>query len=207
VEYTGRFFVRQIHQILNHLKITTVTLVGNSLGGILALLYALVHPEGVNGLVLVASGGFHQWTEKQRADALSRFSKENLTKLSPARHEKLFFPLFVNGDSEVRTRYIEKQNAKLTRPDFPAYVNSLHSSVNVALDEILLDRLDEIEARVLLLHGEKDQVLLRAWTERALPIFKSAELKVIPGCGHVPQLERPAEVVKAIEAFTASLRS
>src|SRR6266481_1527934 len=45
VEYTGDFFVAALKALLDKLKIPRATLVGNSFGGIVCMLFALRHPE------------------------------------------------------------------------------------------------------------------------------------------------------------------
>lgn len=205
VEYTGDFFVSQIEGFLSRLGLARVTLVGNSFGGILALLFALRHPERIERLILITSGGLHFWTEKERKDALARFSTENLNKLSPAVHEKLFLPLFVHAPPHIGARYLAKQNAKLARPDFAEYTHVLHSSVLLALDANLQEQVREIKVPTLLIHGDMDRVIPLAAMETAVQRFPLAQLQVIPGCGHVPQLEQPGAVIAAIESFIAAI--
>ena len=53
--YDAELFVNAIREVTGGRR---VTLVGNSFGGQVAMLYALAHPECVSALVLVSSGGF-----------------------------------------------------------------------------------------------------------------------------------------------------
>lgn len=203
VDYTGEFFVATLLALLQELGITKATFVGNSLGGIVCMLFALQHPERVKNLVLIGSGGFHDWTEEERRDAQTRFRKDNLRKLSPAIHQQIFTPLFVKGASAISAAYLRKQDAKLSRDDFEQYVHAINSSVQLALDAYLLDRLCEIQSRTLLIQGKHDQVMLLKWAQDAAQRFPHAELKVIEDCGHVPQLESGSEVVRLISDFVA----
>jgi pimeloyl-ACP methyl ester carboxylesterase len=203
VEYTGEFFVAALVALLQELGISKATFVGNSLGGIVCMLFALRHPEIVENLVLIGSGGFHDWTEEERSDAQLRFRKDNLRKLSPAIHQQIFTPLFVKGVSPISVAYLRKQDAKLSRDDFEQYVHAINSSVQLALDAVLLDRLCEIKPRTLLIQGKQDQVMLLKWAQDAVQRFPCAELKVIADCGHVPQLESGPEVVRMITDFVA----
>jgi pimeloyl-ACP methyl ester carboxylesterase len=203
VEYTEKFFVATLLAVLQELGITKATFVGNSLGGIVCMLFALQHPERVESLVLIGSGGFHDWTEEERSDAQLRFRKDNLRKLSPAIHQRIFTPLFVKGASAISDSYLRKQDAKLSRDDFEQYVHAINSSVQLALDAVLLGRLCEIKSRTLLIQGKQDQVMLLKWAQEAVQRFPCAELKVIADCGHVPQLESGPEVVRMISEFVA----
>jgi len=204
IEYTSDFFVAALLDLLQELGVTKATFVGNSLGGIICMLFALQYPERVENLVLIGSGGFHEWTEEERNDAQARFRKDNLRKLSPAIHKQIFTPLFVKGVSAISASYLRKQDAKLSRDDFENYVHAINSTVQLALDAVLLDRLGEISTRTLLIQGKQDQVMLLKWAQDAVHRFPSAELKVITDCGHVPQLESGPEVVRLISDFVAN---
>lgn len=57
VHYTLDYFVATMHEWLDHLALAQYTLVGNSLGGAIALGMALARPEAVKGLILMATGG------------------------------------------------------------------------------------------------------------------------------------------------------
>ena len=57
VAYTLDFFVGALHAQLTALGIGPAVLLGNSLGGAIALKYALDHPDEVDGLIMMAPGG------------------------------------------------------------------------------------------------------------------------------------------------------
>jgi 4,5:9,10-diseco-3-hydroxy-5,9,17-trioxoandrosta-1(10),2-diene-4-oate hydrolase len=58
--YVLDFFVDSIHRLLTKLRIDRCTLLGNSLGGAIALKYALDHPTVVGRLILMAPGGIEE---------------------------------------------------------------------------------------------------------------------------------------------------
>ena len=60
VEYHIDLFVNSMISLLDHLKIDHCTLIGNSLGGAIALQMALDHPQRVASLILMAPGGLEQ---------------------------------------------------------------------------------------------------------------------------------------------------
>ena len=57
VDYPLDFFVECVHQTLRHIGVEQYCLIGNSLGGAIALKYTLDSPERVSKLVLMAPGG------------------------------------------------------------------------------------------------------------------------------------------------------
>ncbi len=69
----------------------------------------------------------------------------------------------------------------------------------------LVDQLSRIDKPVLLIWGENDRVIPLSDAVAALTVFPDALLKVLPETGHVPQVERAAEVATAIDRFVRSL--
>jgi pimeloyl-ACP methyl ester carboxylesterase len=56
-----------------------------------------------------------------------------------------------------------------------------------------VDRLHELAAPTLILHGAEDKYVPVSWARRAHTLIKDSELRVFPGCGHWLTLERPEE--------------
>jgi pimeloyl-ACP methyl ester carboxylesterase len=199
-EYSAEFFVSSLREFFQGLQLQEFSLAGNSFGGQIAILYALQHPESVSKLVLVNSGGLKKHTAEERALIEPRFSESFLAGLTPGIHALLFSTVFAKT-TEASDRYLTKQNSKLRWSDYPAYAYALASSIRLSLTTYLVDRLPEIECPTLLIWGERDQVLPVAQAELALTMLQTGELKAIPGCGHAPQLERPAEFLRCVQPF------
>ena len=68
-----------------------------------------------------------------------------------------------------------------------------------------LDVLTDIRVPVLIVWGEEDR-LLPASSLQDFARIRGARVEVIPGCGHVPQLERPAVTRRIIAEFLLRLR-
>ncbi len=203
IAYTAEFFVETLHAFLALLGTQQPVLVGNSFGGEIAILYAIAHPENVSGLVLVSSGGFRLYTEDEKARIKEKFCIANLRLMNPAINEFVFAGVFAR-ESEQRRRYIEKQNAKLTREDFPEYTEALFQCMVLAFNLYFEEELRSITSPVLLLWGDSDNVFPRTLAERALSLLPEARLQLLPQAGHAPQLEAPGEFVAAVQDFVRS---
>ena len=59
-QYINDFFIEVLRGVLQALDLSSVTLLGNSLGGAIALGYALAYPEQVKRLILMAPGGVEE---------------------------------------------------------------------------------------------------------------------------------------------------
>ena len=130
-QYTAEFFVDTLHDLLLQLEVARATLVGNSFGGQIAMLYTLRHPQKVERLILVGSMGLRQFSPEEQQAAYQRLSEAVIAALTPEANELMFAPIFAKA-SENRLRYLQKQNAKLKWPDYPAYVRCWRSYKNVA---------------------------------------------------------------------------
>ena len=202
-DYTAEFFLAVLDELLESLGVERAAVVGNSFGGIVATLYALAHPQKVERLVLVSSGGLRPFGGEERRLAVERLSEENLLALTPAAH-RLMFPVIFAKTGEVQERYFAKQDAKLDRADYPAYVRALVSSIRLVLSTYMLERLREVRCPTLLLWGDSDTVFPVDLARQALERLPLGTLKIIPGGGHMLQADCPEEFVAAVEEFLAA---
>lgn len=199
-EYSAEFFVAILHTLLRQRRISEATLVGNSFGAQIAILFALRHPDLVARLVLVDSGGFRQYPEAEVAFTAERFNENAIAALTPEINAFLFSPVF-SKPSATSAYYIERQNAKLKRSDYPAYAFAIAQSIRLSMATYLLDRISELRCPVLLIWGEMDPVLPLSLAQQALTNLQNGELKIVPGCGHAPQLECPKEFLGSLLPF------
>ena len=150
------------------------TLVGNSMGGWLAMLYAHRHPDRVSGVVLVNGA------------ALRGDGSEAKVNLLPTTREEARATMFA-----VTSR------ANPPVPDFilddlvrRAPGSPLARILASPFEEFLLDgKLGQIQAPVTLLWGKDDKILPVSYAERVASQLPLARVETIPGCGHIPQRE------------------
>jgi pimeloyl-ACP methyl ester carboxylesterase len=163
-----------------------LTLVGNSMGGWLGLLYAREHPDRVarviveNGAPVAAGIGKVNMLPKNSVEM--RATLEALT--GP---DAPSFPEFVVEDLVRRTP--SSSFARVARTDLRPYV--------------LDGRLGEIRVPVTLVWGDSDDLLPIAYAEALRSQLPDAQLEVLPRCGHVSHRECPDKFVAAIEKAVA----
>lgn len=178
-------------------------LVGHSMGGAVAQLVALDHPDRLTGLVLAST--FHgpvkgvtmdlvelgRWVVREAgmaglADAMAARRAENPD--SVAAFERLL---------EARPGYAEESRRRLvaTSPDMwmalaPRFVDQPDR----------LDALAGLDVPTSVIVGELDSTMFEDCVRLAKAI-RGAELTVIPDAGHVPQLENPEAWEAAVMGF------
>lgn len=162
----------------------SVALVGNSLGGFLALHLALKHPERVSRVVLV-NGAAHQ--SRSDVPLLPRSRDEARRMLEALTGPTARLPPGFVLDDLVR-RSAASPMARLYRSDLEAW----------RLDE----RLEGISMPVTLVWGDADELMPVAYAEAARAKLSDARLVTLPGCGHIPMRECPALLAPALMAAT-----
>src|SRR5258708_14811590 len=64
IDYDVCVFTLALAELLDRLGIERAVFAGNSFGGQIAMAFALEHPERVEKLVLITTGGLHEYSEQ-----------------------------------------------------------------------------------------------------------------------------------------------
>jgi pimeloyl-ACP methyl ester carboxylesterase len=189
--------------LMDVLGIDRAVLVGNSAGGTVAALTAVLHPERVEALVLVdaaiytGGGRYPGWL-----DPLLRTPQ--MRRLGP------LFARAIREWGEEFGRSAWHDPAGLTPEIWEGYKKPLQAeNWDRALWELTLAsgatdlaaRLDEIRVPVLVITGDDDRIVPTEESVRLAGELPDARLVVIPECGHVPQEECPGAFLQAVEEF------
>jgi pimeloyl-ACP methyl ester carboxylesterase len=198
----GRYSVadqaRLVHDLLVRRGLESVTLVGHSMGGAVALVTALrLADEGSSRLVrlaLVSGAAYRQrFPPFMSLARYSRFSRAALTIIGP----RLLAGLVL--------RTIVYEPASVTREQIQGYAAGLSERAvqRVLIDtalQLLPDDLDALTARdreidvpTLLLWGRQDRVVPLQVGLRLARELPRARMEIIERCGHLPAEERPDE--------------
>jgi pimeloyl-ACP methyl ester carboxylesterase len=181
-------------------------LVGNSLGGAVALYLAVMHREWVRHLVLVAPAGFspRPWPVAYAAGAvigpglrLRRALGVPIAGSATARRALLWGAIADPerlGPDEARTMLRASQGS--TR---------MGQALVAVLRGDLRGPLSRLAVPLGLLWGERDRVVPLATLDAIRALRPEAVVETIPGAAHVPQVERPAEFAAALTRVLARL--
>lgn len=172
-------------RLLDALEIEKTWLVGNSLGGWIALQFALDHPERLHGVISMGTGG------APRTKTLVRHGAPNLS----AEGIRTVLEGFVTDGSLVSEELV---NARLHAAQAPGAEERFrqviaareHDRVHHALD---FERLRGVDMPVLLLHGREDTVIPATHSWNLVQAIPHADLHLFSQCGHWSQVERAEE--------------
>lgn len=153
--YDPLLFIDALDQLFVECRLTTATLVANSFGSQIAMLFALERPERVEGIVLINPAGFHRYSGPERAFILARMPVQWLRSLSGRSFRALFEPLFFRATQDTQ-RYLAKQEAKPSRPDWPQMANAAAQCIKLHTHLCFLDHLYRFQCPVLMIWGQND---------------------------------------------------
>ena len=168
-----------------------VHLLGNSLGGHVAQLYALAHPERVASMTLTGSSGLFE------SAFGSAFPKRGDYEYIKKKTGETFF------DPEVASKELVDEVFGI--------VNDRNKAIRVvataksAVRHNLGDKLHQIKAPTLLVWGKQDTVTPPFVGEKFHELIANSQLFFIDQCGHAPMMEKPEEFNAILEKFLAEV--
>ena len=210
--------VSDLDAVIRELSLDPATLVGYSWGGLLAMLFAIESAAGrttthVARLVLLDPAPVNRGYRRQfEAEFARRQNSETVAKL----REDLAASGLRESDSDAfRQRSFELSVAGYFADPSAAHdltpfrvMARIQDSVWDSLGDYDLTRpgqLDSVTVPALVVHGRRDPIPLAS--SEAIARALRAPLVSIDGAGHVPYVERPAEMFAAIRSFLSSAAS
>jgi len=184
--YSKKIWVDHLIAFLEASGVERCSLVGNSMGGALALAIAIERPDLVDRLVLMGAAGL-SFPLTEGLDAVWGYEPgvEAMRDLI-ARH--FAFDAAIATDELVRLRYEAS-----CLPGYHESYRTMFPAPRQAGIELLSSdpaAIAKIEKPTLLVHGREDRVIPLAVSERLFQLIADAELHVFGRCGHWTQIER-----------------
>jgi pimeloyl-ACP methyl ester carboxylesterase len=193
--------VDDLNALLDRLAVRQAYLVGLSKGGGIVLDFALTHPHRTQALVLIDTilGGF-PWSATGSARDRLVWQQAREAGLAAARAAWLAHPLF---EPAQRQPLVAACLARMV--DEYSGWHFVHTNPERRLDPPAAERLSELGMPVLALVGEYDTPDFRQVTELIGQQVKQARKLVVPGVGHMANMEAPEQVTQAVLAFLTGL--
>ncbi|HEY2440324.1 MAG TPA: alpha/beta fold hydrolase [Solirubrobacteraceae bacterium] len=204
--YDARYFARSVIALLDALEIERAHLVGNSMGGRVALELGLRSPERVRRLGLLAPS--LAWLRGRPFAPLLKFVAPQLGLIQPAPRpvvEAIVRRVIPGADEEWTAAGIDEFLRSYLTPRGRAAFYA--AARNIYLDdprgpEGLWTRLPRLQPPSLFVWGKRDTLVPIAFADHVREALPAAEHLVLPG-GHVPQLENPKPTHDALSRFLA----
>ncbi len=190
-DYTDARAVAVLLALMDRLGLARASLVGNSMGGRIAWIFAALHPERTDKLVLVSPAGFAGPGVEYGVPPKVPLLMRALPYVLPAFMLRASLaPAYANADALTDALFTRYRNLMLAPGVRRAIVRRMGQEVLVDPVPVL----QRIKAETLLMWGEKDGMIPFANSADYLRALPHATLVALPGIGHIPQEEAPATV-------------
>ena len=194
---------RRLAEFIDALQLREFHLVGNSMGGAVAALYAYRHPQKVKTLSLIDAVGFYGSEESVLQHRLAK----NLSN-----------PLIVRDEDAYQDflDFVLEDQPFLPWPA-KSVLGRKAAQREHANDHIFGHIYQEIEAAryaggfghifskllmpALIIWGEEDKVLHVSSVEKFFDYIPNSEVEILPGIGHAPMIERPKLTANLLQDF------
>ena len=172
VDHPLAFFVECIKQTLDVAGVDKCTLVGNSLGGAIALGLALEYPGLVSKLILMAPGGLSELPEYQQMPGMQKVFQV-FRSGEPVTHE-VMKDLFATGLVEERMQIMQIMNG--------------HVMATMQIP-VLVDRLKELDCPTLGFWGMDEKMMPENGIMAMAKNIRHLRLILVTECGHWVMVE------------------
>jgi pimeloyl-ACP methyl ester carboxylesterase len=210
--YDAPYFARSVLDVMDELEIDRAHVVGNSMGGRVALEIGLTAPERVSGLALLCPAvawvkrDYHRFVRLLRPEfglLPHRFSREMVA--------RQYWSLFADRD------LVDPSMGDIVVDEFQRIYGSagariafLAAARNIYLDKPFGDggfypRLAELQPPAMFVWCRNDKLIPIGFRKHVAQALPSAEQIVLDSCGHVPQVERPEQTNGLLRRFFAGL--
>ncbi len=185
--------------LLDTLGIGTIDVIGNSMGGAIALSIATARPEAVRRIVLMGSMGV--------AMALPH-GLDAVWGYTPGMEQmRRVIGLFAHDRGLITDELVEmRYQASLDPPVRDSWEAMFPEPRQRWVDDLALSgaELRAIRAPALMVHGRDDRVVpWRSSSAQLVDLLPDSRLHVLSGCGHWTMIERTADFLAVVQPFLA----
>ena len=199
--YQTDSLINQVNQTIINLNLKEVVLCGYSMGGRLALQFAVANPGLVKGLILEsASAGIKN--EKERDTRMK--SDEETAAFIESNSLEDFLTMWMDQElfgtlrrfSNERLKNLKAERAKNSKAGLANSLRGFGTGVMPYIGQ----ELSKLKMPVILITGGLDEKFTRI-NQNLMKSFPKAKHKIIPTAGHNTHLEEPKKFIETVNAF------
>jgi pimeloyl-ACP methyl ester carboxylesterase len=194
IPYRIGTLVEALTGFLDAVGIDKTSIVGNSLGGWVATLFATVHPDRLSKLVLVDSAGYGEEPAQMVRDYLSQFDPSTV-----ATAERFLSSMNPEDQRMVEAAAVAYFARRLSRDDGHAVASLVESIMRG--EDTLGPEVKQIHAPTLVIWGRNDPIIPLRIGQALANDIPNARAVVLDGCGHRPQTECAPAFNRAVQEF------
>ncbi len=201
-KYDPVTLMEEVNRWMDVVGLDNVTFVGNSLGGAIAVLMAIEHPERIGRMVLIDAASYNQAEMPFVVRMAGMPFSRGLAKLFFGRWaikwnmKKVFY----HADRVTEEKVDAYYKRMCTHGALDAQI-SVARSLDFSIFEKYTGRIPEIKVKTLIIWGREDKWIPLKNGFRFRKEIADSIITVIPECGHIPQEEYPEKIAGLIADF------
>lgn len=199
--YDAPFFSRAVKALLDELEVERTDLLGHSMGGRVALEFAMFAPERLDRLILQTPS--MAWLRERTWAPWLRWIRPELGVIQPAPRvvvEAFVKRIIPGGDSSFAAAGIDEFLRSYLTPRGRAAFYAAARKIYMEDPERFWTELRDLAVPAMFVWGTRDPLVPAAFEKHVREAVPSAR-HVVLECGHIPQIERPRELHAAIARF------
>ncbi len=182
--------------VLDKLGVDTAVLIGDSVGGMMALDFGIRFPERTVGLVLCDTaakiGTADYWAER-----IANLRQGGIEPIAAGVLERWFSPSFIVHNQAAYKGYYNM----LTRIPLEGYIGVCEA----IRDADLRAGAAALQVQTLVLCGAEDRATMPDMVQAFAETLPNGRFTLVPHAGHIPSIEQPAAVANLIDEFLNTL--
>ena len=187
-------YADRVAALLQSLKLENADVLGNGLGGFIAVALAARHGARVRRLIAApALAAFPEPAKQPLRGLAERVAKEGMSGALDVAIRRMFPERFIAAHPSV----VEERKQALMKADPACFRTACLALAALDLSPVLKN----IRNEALVMAGSEDATTPPALARELATKIPNARFRELQGCGHCPQIEGPAAFVKAVEDF------
>ncbi len=194
--YTSDLMAEAIINTIEHLQISSFSLIGHSLGGAIAQKIALKFPQHIENLFLLSSFA--------KLDHISRLFLTNRYELLKQNTDKSLVALasiptlFANAYLANLDNISAAINSRLNNPQT---LDGMFGQLQACLQHDTVEQLPQIQCNTVIVSGDQDILVNLKHSELMRDQIPNSKMHIIESAGHMIQLEQPLELANIINSY------
>jgi pimeloyl-ACP methyl ester carboxylesterase len=194
-----------LKELLDEIKVGKAVIMGLSLGGYIAIDFALAYPERVSALILAAPGltGYELASEpvKKHTELMNKAFLDNDIKMAI----EYFQRAWTDGPARTPEKVNPDVREKVRQMAFASIKSINLESREIRLEPPAIDRLAEIQVPTLAVVGDLDMPDILAIVDLIEKNVNGAQKVVIKGVAHMLNMEKSGEFNRIVQDFLSGL--
>jgi YbgC/YbaW family acyl-CoA thioester hydrolase len=199
--YSMKIYAGDLAALLDVLGVDDVVICGHSMGGYVTFEFLRQWRSRVKGLILVDTRAEADSPETRRArDSAATLARER----GAAAIAEMMVPQMLSPLTQKRHDVVERVRAIMAGTPVSGIIGALAAMRDRESSETLLPSLMGLPT--LVIAGDSDTLTPPDQARAMAGAIPGAQLALVPGAGHLPPVEQPAETTDRLRAFLQSIR-